>query len=187
MDNKMSSLKIDSMAAATGTVINIPSNAGVAMKNSISQAVWVRSDETTTYTSTPTHNGISIDSLAIGISPHSAKSNILLTWMLNFEANENVGWIIQNNHVIEDLDFSYQSWFVIATNNYDADNNSTPYNICLRALVPARSTDWRVYTPAVRSTNDSTNYTVALNRTLGSGGTASYEQMICTGLALEML
>jgi hypothetical protein len=183
----MSSLEIDSMAAASGTQITIPNTAGIAMKDSISQAVWVRSDETQTYTSTPTHNGISIDSLGIGISPHSPNSNILLTWMLNFESNENVGWIVQNNHVIQDLGFSWQSWFVIATNNYDFDNNSTPYNICLRALVPAISTDWRIYTPAVRSTNDSTNYTVALNRTLGSTGAASYEQMICTGLALEML
>ncbi len=182
----MTLLTVGTLEAASGTNIKVSDGSALCSPGGVCQTVYVRSDERVVYTAVPSGYGIPINELSIGIAPKSARDDIILTWMINAEAGENVVFFLFQDGQYLDIGKPQDRWNGIVTMNYDQNNDSTMYNMCLMYMLPAFSTDYRVYTPAIRSSYSASNYTVTLNRTIASTGQNDYETTISTGVAMDI-
>lgn len=191
----MSLLKVTSLAGPgiTNKTVSVIGGA-IDRPGRIIQVRTVRSDFKTTYSAPNSGNGTPVAQLNIGIFPKFATSWILVQWMLCGEMQNDCVWLIhRDGSVITDAGYegynnSYGNtarWVGYVPAGYDADDNSTPHNYFIQWYGPANSTVPRIYTPAVRSSS-SGNYTWALNRTLGSAGQDGFENMISTGVIMEI-
>jgi hypothetical protein len=159
----------------------------------IVQTVYARTDVRTTYSSNPTGNGTTITDMNIVITPKFSTSLLLITWMINGELHQdNVFLAHQDGALITTAGYQgYNNvsgnvrWSGLASGFYDVDENSTPSSWIIQYAILAASTSARTYAPAVRSSSSGT-YTFSLNRTIGQVGQDAYENMISTGMIMEL-
>lgn len=175
----------NTVSLAPGNTFNVP--------GLIVQTVYARTDVRATYASNPTGNGTTITDMNITITPKFSTSLLLINWMINGEMHQdNVFLAHQGGALITTAGYQgYNNasgnvrWSGLASAYYDVDENSTADGWIIQYAVPAASTTVRTYAPAVRSSSSGT-YTFALNRTLGQVGQDSYENMISTGIIMEL-
>jgi hypothetical protein len=177
-----SALGVKEIQAASGSTISVIGG-NILVPSTVIQVKYVRMDNRIAYTAQTSGTGTRVPELAIGIAPKNPNSIILLSWMLNVEANENTNWTIHEgtSPVHGEADRAHG----IVTQTYDADVSTTPNNLKLMFWVPAQSTEYRRYTPAHKSSNTAAN-TVTFNRSISWVGQDSGENMICTGVAMEL-
>lgn len=144
----------------------------------IVQVQYARTDVLTTYSALITGDGTVLNELTIGITPKKAGNILIMQWMITYECGENVGFLIhRDNQLITDVgqegrnSISNNRWVTYTTAIYDADINSTPSVMNINYSNIANNTNYRTYSPAVRSTTSATS-TFYLNRPLlGIGDT----------------
>jgi hypothetical protein len=76
-------------------------------------------------------------------------------------------------------------WSGVVSLDYDANDASTPSNYYIQYSCLAGSTTSQTFTPAVRSSATS-NTTFFLNRPISALGENAYENMISTGMVMEI-
>ena len=181
---------VNAAALSTGTVPFARLPAG-----SIVQTVYARTDARTFYTSLISGNGTTVTDLNISITPRSATNRLIVQWMINAELHQdNVILIHRDGALITTAgeegrnSISNNRWVGYASAFYDQNEDSTPSNWLIQYSQIAGSTAARTYAPAVRSSSG-TQYTLALNRTIGSagGGQDFYENMVSTAVIYEVL
>lgn len=188
----MSALTVSEIISPTG-VFNIPSSTVFKYKGWIGSSAYVTTDSRATYSAPASGNGTTVTDLNLTITPKSADSLILLTWMINGEAVYNTTWTIhQNGSLITTSGYEAYNrlvgnsrWSGVITSMYDRNDSSTPSNLFIQFAVPAGSTSSRTYAPAIRSSNG-TAYTLYLNRPISSTGADDYEVSVSNGVALEI-
>jgi hypothetical protein len=182
-----------SSTAANKWSIDVGSNSFLNFSGSIINTVYKRTDVQASYSSTTSGNGTTISDLNITITPKSATSLLLCTWMINAEVHWNNVFVIHKNgslittsgyegynNAIGNLRYSG-----IASAFYDNDNATTPSNYYIQYVVPSISTVESTYAPAIRS-SEATAYTFFLNRTISSAGADNNENMVSTGMIQEI-
>jgi hypothetical protein len=191
----MSTLRVQNLTATSvsNNVIRIV-DGRLDRPGKIIQAHTVRSDVRTTYSALPSGNGTPVAQMNMGLFPRRADSWVLVQWMLCGEMHNDCVWLIhQNDSVITTAPYqgfnnlvgNTGRWVGYVPAGYDADDNSTPHNYFIQWYGPVGDTQPRIYTPAIRSSS-SGSYTWALNRTLGSVGQDGFENMISTGVIMEI-
>jgi hypothetical protein len=76
-------------------------------------------------------------------------------------------------------------WSGITASIYDVDESTTPQNWFIQYSIPAMTTEPRTYAPAVRSSSGG-SYTLSLNRVLNNIGADDQENMVSTGVIMEI-
>ena len=183
----MSTLKANVIQTVAGkTLLNGPGG--------IIQTVYVRSDTRASYASNASGNGTTITPLGLTITPTSATNRIICQWMINGETEQdNVFLIHRDGELITTAgeegrnSISNDIWVGYVCAFYDQNQDSTPSNWNIMYSQIAGSTTSRTYAPAIRSSAG--NQTFFLNRTYasGDGGQASYERMVSTCVAYEVV
>jgi hypothetical protein len=170
---------------AAGSVFKYP--------GAILQTLYIRSDNRAAWASPASGNGTTITDLNITITPKLSTSILLMTWMINGEMGENNVFLVHENGALITAS-GYEAYNTVSGNvnysgvvsaKYDGDNNSTPNNYCIQYYVSAASTASRTYAPAVRSASGAAQ-TFFLNRTTNSVGSDTLENMISTGVIMEI-
>jgi hypothetical protein len=191
----MSTLITDSLLAtsASNWTINLPSGNYINAPGHVLQTQWVRTAIQTTYGVAVTGDGTTIGALAITITPRSASSLLICSWMINYEVGENAGFLVHKNGALITTP-GYQAYNNVVGNlrysgvmnaMYDADNSSTLSNGYMQYAVPSGSTATATYAPAVRGSGASA-LTLYLNRTVGSAGQDDFEVTVSTGVIMEI-
>ena len=191
----MSSLIVNSLISTTraNNIISVASTSTLKFPGAIVQTKYVRSDNRTTYSSAASGNGTSITDLNLVITPKFDSSIMWITWMINGEIGENNVFLVhQDSALITTSGYAgYNAtvgnnrWTGFVSAKYDTDVNSTPQNYNIQYYIPAASTSSRTYAPAIRSANG-TAQTFYLNRAVGAVGQDNYENMISTGVVMEI-
>jgi hypothetical protein len=162
---------------------------------SIIQTVYVRSDAFTTFSASPSGDGTTISALGITISPTSPNSRIICNWVICGEvgAASDCVWLIHRDGALITTvgaegrnSLSNARWVGFAPTPYDVDFNSTPFSLSIQYSQIVGSTGAKTYAPAIRSSSASAQ-TFYLNRTITSAGQDSYENMVSTGVAYEVV
>lgn len=191
----MSTLRVQNLAATSMSrdVISVV-DGRLDRPGKILQAQTIRSDVRMTYTSLNSGNGTPISQLNMGLFPRRSDSWVLVQWMISGEIHQDNVWLIQQNDTLittapyqgfNNVIGNTNRWVGYVPCAYDADDNSTPHNYFIQWYGPVSNTQPRIYTPAIRSSSGS-NFTWALNRTLGSTGQDGFETMISTGVIMEI-
>jgi len=160
---------------------------------SILQVVQTRTSARSTYSADVTGNGNTITDLNLTVTPKSASSLLLITWMINAEVQYDTMFTVhQNGALITTVGYEAYNrevgnarWSGVSHGQYDNNTDSTMSNWRIQYAVSAGSTTSRTYAPAIRSSN-ATAQTFFLNRPAGSTGTANYENTISTGIVMEL-
>lgn len=192
----MSTLSVGNLQGlpTNSNVITIPAGHVLYAPGMIAQVKYVRSDARSTYTAAGSGNGTALTELNLTITPKFANSLLLMQWMINGEGHHDIVFLIHKdgslvttsgytgyNSVAGNVQYSG-----VASSAYDPDNNSTPSNFFIQYAIAATSTTSATYAPAIRA-SDTTAYTYALNRSIGSAGQGYYENMISTGTIWEIM
>lgn len=191
----MSTLRVQNLTTngAYQDVISVV-NGRLDRPGKILQVQTIRTDVRMTYTSLNTGNGTPVSQLNIGLFPRRADSWVLVQWMICGEMTHDNVWLIhQNDSLITTAPYqgfnnvtgNTGRWVGYVPAGYDADDNSTPHNYFIQWYGPVNDTAGRIYTPAVRCSANATPL-FALNRTLGSAGQGGFENMISTGVIMEI-
>ncbi len=161
---------------------------------SIIQTRYSRTDNMSSWSCPLSVAGTVVTPLSIDITPKYSNSLLTIEWMINGETYHDFGFLIyenqapitttgyqgQNNTDLNSTKYNY------VVGRYDAANNndSTPMNYYLQYSTVAGSTLARSYNIAVRATSSATTFW--LNRTFGSAGAASYENLVSSVLIMEI-
>lgn len=181
------SLTVANLSPQSGTEIGVASGHNIYQEGSVVQTVWVRSDNRNTYTSLASGDGTAITELNLTITPKNLNSTIWLRWCLMYEVHHDNGFVVQRNGTLIGYN-SYRGnvrYSNILTPLYDNDYSSTPQNSTINWFDKPATLAPVVYSLAIRSTQGS-NFTFALNRSLGTLGQASYENGVSFGFAREI-
>ena len=164
---------------------------GVAQPaGSVIQTVITRMDTRTTYASSNTGNGNTITGLNLTITPRFSNSRIICEWTINGELHQdNVFLIHKDGSLVSDgynTVLGNSRWSGMMSGFYDQNEDSTPSNWKLTYVDNSLgSTNARTYAPAIRSSSSS-NFTLAVNRTLNGATQDAYESMVSYGIAMEI-
>jgi hypothetical protein len=189
----MSSNLIINQLQAMGSEISVLPPSFIHTPGEILQVGYIRSDARVLYSAPPSGNGTTIDQLQISIAPKKANSDLLIRWMINGELHQDAVMLIHQNRQLVVLP-GYEGynnvqgnnrWSGITSSVYDVNESTTPENWFIQYSIPAMTTEPRTYAPAVRSSS-SGSYTLALNRVLNNVGTDGQENMISTGVIMEI-
>lgn len=189
----MTSNLIVNQLQATSNEISVPPPNFIHTPGEILQTKYIRSDLRTTYSAPPSGNGTTVDQLEISIAPKKANSDLLIKWMINGEMHHDTVILIHQNRQLIVLP-GYEGYNNVQGNNrwsgisvpaHDVDYSTTPQQWFIQYSIPAMTTEPRTYAPAVRSSS-SGSYTLALNRVLAGVGTDGQEDMISTGVIMEI-
>ena len=161
---------------------------------SIIQTRYSRTDNMSSWSCPLSVAGTVVTPLSIDITPKYSNSLLTIEWMINGETYHDFGFLIyqnelpitttgyqgQNNTDLNSTKYNY------VVGRYDAANNndSTPMNYYLQYNTISGSTQSRSYNIAVRATSSATTFW--LNRTFGSAGAASYENLVSSVLIMEI-
>lgn len=171
--------------AGTG-LISLGSNV-LMTEGQIVQTQYVRTDVRTTYTALNSGNGTELTQLRVSITPRAATSWIWIRFTIHYEVNQNTVFLVQENSSL--IGYNLERGNVrhsgILTPLYDNDYSSTPQNSTINWFVKAGSTASRYYSPAIRS-SETSQFTFALNRSVGSTGQNDYETGISYGIVREI-
>jgi hypothetical protein len=160
------------------------------------QMLYYRSDERSQWSAPVGFAANRVLPLGLTITPKRSNSLIVMTWMINGEANWNVLWeIYLDSQLVNTPGYRGSNsdpanpgrWSGYVSGIYDAagDVNSTMENTFIQYSIVANTTTTMTFYPAVRSSG-ATAYTFSLNRTAGAVGQDSYENAISTGVIMEI-
>jgi len=160
---------------------------------SVVQAVYVRTDNRTTYAANTSGNGTTITDLNMTITPKFATSRLIMQWMISGEVHHDTTLVIhKNGNLITDAGVTgYNS---VAGNVrssgyvsgiYDTDVNSTQELYFVQYSQIAGTTSSVTFAPATRSST-STAYTFAINRTINGTIGDGQESAVSTGVCWEV-
>lgn len=191
----MSILAADALLASAGSnwTISLPAGNYINEPGRVLQTQWIRSTSQTTYSAAGSGNGTTIGALAISITPKSASSLLICSWMINYEVDYNSVFLVHKDGSLITT-AGYQGYNNVSGNvqysgviaaMYDADIASTPSSSYIQYAVPAGSTAAASYAPAIRSSN-TTGYTFYLNRAAANAGADNYEISVSTGIIMEI-
>jgi hypothetical protein len=191
----MSTLATNALLGTSSSnwAINLPSNNYINAPGHILQTQWVRTPTQTTYGVAVTGNGTTMSALAITITPRSASSLLICSWMINYEVGENATFLVHKDGALITT-AGYQAYNNVVGNlrysgvmnaMYDADNSTTPSNGYMQYAVISGSTAAATYAPAIRGTGASA-LTLYLNRAVSSAGTDGQEVTVSTGVIMEI-
>ena len=181
------SLTAASIAPASGSNINLVPGTELHHEGKVIQTITVRTDTRGTFAANNSGNGIAITPLRLTITPKRSDSWIWLRWTVHYEMHQDTMFLVQQDGNLIGFN-TYRGnarWSGIVTPVYDNDYSSTPQNSTINWFVRAGSTSARFYDLAVRSSS-SGNYTLSLNRSLGSLGADGNEVGISYGFAREI-
>jgi hypothetical protein len=178
---------------ALGNVISLTSGVGFYGAGSIIQVVQTRTSARNTYAAAVTGNGSTITDLNLTVTPKSASSLMLITWMINAEVQYDTMFTVhQDGALITTAGYEAYNrevgnarWSGVSHGQYENDTSSTMSNWRIQYAVLAGSTASRTYAPAIRSSN-ATAQTFYLNRTVSSTGGANAENTVSTGIIMEI-
>jgi len=146
---------------------------------------------TTTYSAPNTITPTEISVLNVTITPKRADSKIVLQWMINGEANQDVVFLVYRGST--PIGFNTASgnvqWSGVSCVPYDNNDASTPFNITVNWIDLPNTTNQITYSVRVRSSNTDTgsSYSLYLGRTVSfSTGVSIYETVCSTGAAWEI-
>jgi hypothetical protein len=178
---------------ATETEISVVPPSFIYTPGEILQARYIRSDARVLYSAPPSGNGTTVTQLEISIAPKKANSDLLIRWMINGEMHQDGVILMHQNRQLIVLP-GYEGynnvqgnsrWSGITASVYDVDESTTPQNWFIQYSIPAMTTEPRTYAPAVRSSSGG-SYTLSLNRVLNGTGTDGQENMVSTGVIMEI-
>lgn len=181
----MTQLYTNTIGAATGTTITVDSKAKIASIGQPTQVSMVRTDARLSYVATG-NSPFTLKRLDIPFTPLKANSLIVISYMIHYESNENVVWLLFEDYNVLEMGWPSNTYAGIAASYYDADQNSTPSNLHLHWITPAVTTLPRIYSPGFRQSNTGAAQTLTLNRTIGNTGADSYEGLVSTGVVMEI-
>ncbi len=159
----------------------------------IVQVVRVRYDGRVTWSSNPTGNGTTINTLNLTVTPRRSQNRLIMRWSMFGEMHhDNVFLVHRDGALITALgEEGYNNtignnrWSGITNQTYDQNTDSTPNVITIIYSQIAGSTAQRTYAPAVRSSSTGT-YTYFQNRTNSSLGQNNYENGVSFGVLYEV-
>jgi len=176
---------VGGLAPSTGTQLTV--NNGLIQQGTIIQYVQASSSVRTTYTSSPSGNGVAITQLNLTITPVRADSVIWLRWTIFYELQQDNMFLVHKDGNL----IGYNTlrgnvrWSGILAPNYAGDDSSTPLISTVNWFDPALNTAARTYSLAVRSSSSGT-HTFAFNRPIGNVGTDGNEVGHSWGFAREI-
>jgi hypothetical protein len=175
--------------------IDVVSGTTLYSPGTVLQTVNVRSDARPTYSLLATGDGSSITQLGLTVVPKFSTSLLLMMWTINYEVSYNMVFsVFKDGALITTSGYeSYNSyagnqrWSGFAAGMYNEAGNtdSTPSHVFIQYADLAGSTASRTYTPLAR-TSDATALSFLLNRSAGAVGQDNYENMISTGILMEI-
>lgn len=191
----MSILAADALlaSAASNWTIALPTGNYINEPGHVLQTQWIRTTTQTTYSAPGSGNGTTLSALAISITPKSASSLLICSWMINYEVLYNTVFLVHKDGALITT-VGYQGYNNVAGNvqhsgvisaPYDNDQSTTPSNSYIQYAVPSGSTVAASYAPAIRSSNTTAN-TFYLNRPVSSAGTDGQEITVSTGIIMEI-
>ena len=139
------------------------------------------------YTALTTGDGVAIHELDVTITPKKSGNKIILEWVINFEATEDMVFTVLRNGTLlaNSDDGGSHKWSGIAAVPYDQNLDSTPSNVTVKIVDESSLDVVTTYSLAVKSTGSS-SADLWLNRTYGRAGEQSYENMLSYGQAMEI-
>lgn len=190
----MSTLSVGSIQGLTGIAdVSFAPGTKFGVPGQVVQAKYVRSNLRTSFALTTSLPGTTVTELNLTITPTSANSLIVCEWQYSGEVYHDTNFYIhKNGNVVSDLGFegrnsgSTNVGYGYISGYYDAANNNstTPHNFALLYFTKAIDTASRTYAPAIiATTGTNTSY---FNRAVGSIGADAYENMVSSGLLLEI-
>lgn len=180
-------LTVQNLASATGSQIAIPSGHRLQHQGKVIQTVYVRSDTRATYAASNTGNGTQITPVNLTITPTRTDSVIWIRWTMFYEMHHDCGFVVHRDSNLIGYN-TYRGnvrYSGILTPHYDNDYSSTPQTSTINWFDRPNTTSAVTYQLAVRSSSGS-NYTFALNRSLGSAGQDDHETGVSWGFAREI-
>ena len=161
------------------------------------QMLYYRTDERSQWSAPVGLAATPVLPLGLTITPKRANSLIVMTWMINGEVHWDTVWqIYLNNQLITDSRFQGTNaapvnpgrWVGYAAGIYDAAGNvdSTGENWFIQYSIIPNSTRAMTFYPAIKSAS-SAAYTFNLNRCAGALGQDNYENMVSTGVIMEIV
>ena len=180
-------LTTNNISPATGDEISLDAGTELHHEGRIIQTVIVRTDVRQTFSAPNSGNGTPVTPLRLTITPKRSDSWIWLRWTLHYEMHHDTVFLAQENGSLIGFN-TYRGnvrWSGILTPLYDNDYGSTPQPSTINWFVRAGSTNSRFYDLAVRSSSTG-NFTLALNRPVGSAGGDNNEVGISYGYAREI-
>lgn len=136
----------------------------------------------------PVGSSTIITSLNAVITPKYATSKIIVQWMINGECHHDMLFrVFKNNGLAPNGQNTGNTsrWNGFVAGVYDQDQNSTPANWMVQYIESPATTASITYQIAVGASG-ATAYTFALNRTIGSAGADSYENMVSSYIIWEI-
>lgn len=139
------------------------------------------------YTALTTGDGTAIIELDLTLTPLKLGNKIILEWVVNFEAMEDLVFtVLRNGSLLANSDDGGgHKWSGIAAVPYDHDLNSTPSNVTVKIIDESSLDVASTYSLAIKASGASAA-TFWLNRTSNNPGSQSYENMLSTGNAMEI-
>lgn len=193
----MSRLVVNHLEASqsAGGVITVTNDSILKSPGMVVQTKFVRADRRIQYSAPGSNNsGITIADLNLTIIPKFSDSLLIMEWMINGETNHDVIFRVhRNGEIITDDGYEgynreagRQFWSGLVAGHYDNNVDSTPVNFFLQYSIPAYNTLIRTYAPSISSSGAS-SHTFSLNRTSGRLGENDYENMVSTGMIMEVV
>jgi hypothetical protein len=154
---------------------------------SVIQCHHIIDNTRTSYSSPTTGDGTRISEIDLPITLKSTNSKIICQWMLNGEIqNDNVFEIYKDSSLATNgrNTNSTGRWSGFVAAFFDTDWSSTPFNFNILYIDPNPTS--ATYNVRVSATGGTAS-TFYLNRTQGSAGADSYENMVSTGIIWEIM
>ena len=179
-------------SAAYGWGINLPAGNYLASPGHVLQTQWVRTNSTSTFSAATSGNGATVTPLAITITPRSSSSLLICTWMIVYEVNWNVVFVMhQDGNLVTAAGYEgynnvvgNQRYSGIASAMFDSNNASTPSHNYIQYAIATGSTSETTLAPAVRSSGASAA-TFYLNRSVSTPADAT-EVGVSAGSIMEI-
>lgn len=192
----MSILEVQQLQAInnTGNTISLINNTTFDYVGRVVQIQNVRVDGMNAYYARNSGNGTTISAMSIPITPKYSSSLLLMEWFMSFEMqHDNVILIHQDDALITTAGYegynSYngnQRWSGFCPVQYDGDEDSTPQQVYICYAIPAASTTFRKYAPAVRTSDGNDFRPFYLNRTFSQDPQSSREMTVSYGTIMEI-
>jgi hypothetical protein len=187
-------MRFDTLQNTAGVdALTIGATGQVYIPGSVVQVRYLRTDVRSTWSASPSGNGLTVSDLAINITPKFSNSRLIMQWMINGEIHHDSVFLIHKDASL--ITTTGETGFNSVTGNirssgyasglYDQNEDSTPTNLFLQYSAISGSTSSMTFAPAVRSSSGGT-YTLALNRTISASTGDAYESMVSSGLIMEI-
>lgn len=192
----MSTLEVKQLQAInnTGNSITMINNTVFDYPGRVVQIQNVRVDGMNAYYARNSGNGTTISAMTIPITPKYSTSLLIMEWFMSFEMQtDHVILIHQDDALITTAGYegynSYngnQRWSGFCPVQSDGDESTTPQQVYICYAIPASSTSFRRYAPAVRSSDNGDFRPLYLNRTISEDPGSDREMQVSYGTIMEI-